>query len=86
MESGPWLTSSGLDHYTLEDDPMDPENPWLVEENSLPWDQDVRVYVSFRECIPSILDRRGSREHGFRPNPKTQSQGVMNCKNQLQGG
>ena len=27
--------------YTLEDEPMDPENPWLVEENRLP-------YVSFR--------------------------------------
>ena len=25
---------------------MEPESPWLVEENSLPW-----VYVSFRECI-----------------------------------
>ena len=36
--------------YTLEDDPMDPENHWLVEENTLPGGQDVRVYVSFREC------------------------------------
>ena len=32
--------------YTLEDDPMDPENHWLVEENTLPGGQDVRVYVS----------------------------------------
>ena len=36
--------------YTLEDDPMDPENHWLVEENNLPGGQDVKVYVSFREC------------------------------------
>ena len=36
--------------YTLEDDPMDPENNWLVEENTLPGSQDVRVYVSFRGC------------------------------------
>ena len=38
--------------YTLEDDPMDPENHWLVEENeenTLPGGQDVRVHVSFRE-------------------------------------
>ena len=28
---------------------MEPENPWLVEENRLPWDQDVSV-VRFREC------------------------------------
>ena len=25
---------------------MEPENPWLVEEYRLPWDRDVRVYVS----------------------------------------
>ena len=37
-------------NYTLEDDAMDPENHWLVEENTLPGGQDVRVYVSFREC------------------------------------
>ena len=30
---------------------MEPDNPWLLEENRLPWDQDVRVYVSFRECM-----------------------------------
>ena len=35
--------------YTLEDDPMDPENHWLVEENTLPGGQDVRVDASFRE-------------------------------------
>ena len=29
--------------YTLEDDPMDPENHWLVEENHLPGGQTVRV-------------------------------------------
>ena len=52
-----WLTSFGgqtwgtkllmkiseVTNYTLEDDPM-------VEENTLPGGQDVRVYVSFREC------------------------------------
>ena len=36
--------------YTPWKTNMEPDNPWLVEENSLPWDQDVRVYVSFREC------------------------------------
>ena len=41
--------------YTLEDDPMDPENHWLVEENTLPGGQDVRVYVSFRECTLSTM-------------------------------
>ena len=36
-----------MDRNTLEDDPMEPENLWLVEENRLPWDQDgTRVYVS----------------------------------------
>ena len=34
QQSTPWKTN------------MEPENPWLVEENHLPWDQDVRVYVS----------------------------------------
>ena len=29
---------------------MDPEKHWLVEENTLPGGQTVRVYVSFREC------------------------------------
>ena len=41
--------------YTLEDDPMDPENHWLVEENHLPGGQDIRVYVSFRwTCLNSF--------------------------------
>ena len=49
-----------LDHIaadgdTLEDDHMDPENHWLVEENTLPGGQDVRVYVSFRECTLSTM-------------------------------
>ena len=34
---------------------MDPENHWLVEENTLPGGQDVRVYVSFWECIDPWL-------------------------------
>ena len=38
--------------YTLEGDSMDLDNHWLVEENTLPGGQDVRVYVSFRECFP----------------------------------
>ena len=38
---------------------MDPENHWLVEENNLPGGQDVRVYVSFRECT------RKNRSDGF---------------------
>ena len=29
---------------------IDPENHWLVEANTLPGGQTVRVYVSFREC------------------------------------
>ena len=33
---------------TLEDDPMELDNPWLVEEDSLPWDHCQGV--SFREC------------------------------------
>ena len=45
-------------HGLLWDTPwktnMDPENHWLVEENTLPGGQDVRVYVSFRECISLI--------------------------------
>ena len=42
--------------YTLEDDPMDPikTTGWYMEENTLPGCQDVRVYVSFREC--NLLD------------------------------
>ena len=46
--------------YTLEDDSMDPENHWLVEENTLPAGQTVRVHVSFRECIGKmdLTDRR----------------------------
>ena len=34
---------------------MDPESHWLVDENTLPRSQDVRVYVGSRECM--------SREH-----------------------
>ena len=37
---------------------MDPENHWLVEENSLPWGHcQGPVYVSFRECTIPLLDR-----------------------------
>ena len=46
---------------------MDPENHWLVGENTLPGGQDVRVYVSFRECmiwvyrsLPVTVDDDGS--------------------------
>ena len=39
IRSTPWKTN------------IDPENHWLVEANTLPGGQDVRVYVSFRECI-----------------------------------
>ena len=46
----PGVVFQGVNRYTLEDDPMDSENHWLVEENTLPGGQDVRVYVSFREC------------------------------------
>ena len=36
--------------YTLEDDPMGPENHWLVEEINLPGGQTARVHISFPEC------------------------------------
>ena len=64
-----WLTSFGgqtwgtkllmkiseVTNYTLEDDPM-------VEENTLPGGQDVRVYVSFRECILALQICNGGQD------------------------
>ena len=40
---------------------MDPENHWLVEENTLPGGQDVRVYVSFRECMFLLIHSLGTQ-------------------------
>ena len=44
------LRKLGLMVHTPWKTNMDPENHWLVEENTLPGGQDVRVHVSFREC------------------------------------
>ena len=61
------LSKSRNPHTTPWKTNMDPENHWLVEENTLPGGQDVRVYVSFRECmiwvyrsLPVTVDDDGS--------------------------
>ena len=73
---------------------MDPENHWLIEENTLAGSQDVRVYVSFRECtfgvytdgLPEPLGEDTPVNHVRSLPPRTlapceaNAQGVLNAR------